>query len=102
MLPGVEMEYRWAGHYCLSLNSVPAFGEIDERVYSACCCNGLGSVKGTLSGMLIAEMATGLSNPLIADMLAYDQPRRLYPEPLMSAGVDAAIWWRERRAGLDL
>ncbi len=102
MLPGVEMEYRWAGHYCLSLNSVPAFGEIDERVFSACCCNGLGSVKGTLAGMLIAEMATRSGNPLIADMLAYDQPRRLYPEPLMSAGVRSAIWWRERRAGLDL
>jgi len=102
MLEGIEMEYRWAGHYCLSLNAVPAFGEIDDRVYSACCCNGLGSVKGTLAGMLVAEMATEFRNPLIADMLAYDQPRKLYPEPLMSAAVKATIWWRERRAGRDL
>jgi len=30
MLSDVEMEYRWAGRLCLSLNSVPAFGEVDK------------------------------------------------------------------------
>jgi glycine/D-amino acid oxidase-like deaminating enzyme len=54
MLGDIAIEYRWRGHLLLSLNSMPAFGEIAERVYVAGCCNGLGTVKGTLYGMLVA------------------------------------------------
>jgi glycine/D-amino acid oxidase-like deaminating enzyme len=28
MLNNAQMEYRWGGHLCLSLNSAPAFGEV--------------------------------------------------------------------------
>lgn len=102
MLEGVEMAYRWGGHLCLSLNSAPAFGQIEDGLYSACCQNGLGTVKGTLAGMLAADLATGSNNPLLADMLAYPQPSKLYPEPLMTLGARAKLWWMHRRAGRDL
>lgn len=98
----VEMEYVWGGHLCLSINSVPGFGEIDERVYVAVCQNGLGTVKGTLAGMLIAELAAGVENPMIDELLACDPPRRLYPEPLMTLGARAHLWWAHQRAGKDL
>ena len=59
MLSGVAMEYRWGGRLCLSLNGSPAFGEVAEGLYAACCQNGLGTVKGTLAGMLAADLAAG-------------------------------------------
>jgi glycine/D-amino acid oxidase-like deaminating enzyme len=102
MLDKVEMQYRWGGHLCLSRNSVPAFGEIEEGVYAACCQNGLGTVKGTLAGMLAADLASGSNNPLVHDMLAQDPPQPLYPEPLMTAGARAVLWWKQARAGRDL
>ena len=102
MLSDAEMEYRWGGHLCLSLNSVPAFGEIEERLYTACCQNGLGTVKGTLSGMLIADLAAGANNPLVDEIRSFDEPRRLYPEPFMTLGAHAKLWWMQRRAGRDL
>ena len=102
MLADVSMEYRWGGHLCLSLNSVPAFGEVEDGLYVAGCQNGLGTVKGTLAGKLIADLACGSNDPMVADMLGYDGPKRLYPEPFMTAGARGRLWWMHRRAGRDL
>lgn len=99
MLAGVGMEYRWGGRLCLSWNGVPAFGEIAEGLYSACCQNGLGTSKGTLSGMLAAELAAQRNNPMIAAMQGFDPPRRLPPEPIAWLGANATIRWQEWRAG---
>ena len=101
MLEGVGMEYRWGGRLCLSWNGVPAFGEIEQGLFSACCQNGLGTSKGTLSGMLAAELAAQGNSPLVARMLASDPPKRLPPEPLAWIGANATIRWEEWRAGRE-
>ncbi len=102
ILRDVKMQYRWGGHLCLSLNSAPAFGEVVDRVYSACCQNGLGTVKGTLSGKLIVELATGSGDPMVAEMIAEGQPEKLYPEPFMTIGARTKLWWMHQRAGREL
>lgn len=102
MLNGVTSEHRWGGHLCLSLNAAPAFGEIEQRVYAACCCNGLGTVKGTLYGKLIAELAAGSADPLVQDALNEPNPRKLYPEPFMTWGARTKLWWMQRQAGREL
>ena len=102
MLAGVEMEYRWGGRLCLSRNGVPAFGEVEENLYAACCQNGLGTTKGTLAGMLAAELATKSNNPMLEDMLAFDRPERLPPEPFAWLGANAVMRWKERKAGDEL
>jgi glycine/D-amino acid oxidase-like deaminating enzyme len=102
MLSDVTMDYRWGGHLCLSLNSAPAFGEVSERMYSACCENGIGTVKSTLAGMLIVDLAAGSNNSLLADMLSYAAPKRLYPEPFMTLGARTQLWWTHQRAGREL
>ncbi len=102
MLSEVPMEHRWGGRLCLSLNSVPAFGELEERVFSAACQNGLGTVKGTMSGMMAADLATGNDSPMLQDYRAYDQPGRLPPEPFLSIGANATMRWKEWLAGVEL
>ena len=101
MLGDVDMAYRWGGQLCLSLNSVPVFGEIETGIYAACCQNGLGTVKGTLAGKLIAELACGSKDPMVAEMQAYAPPRTLYPEPFMTLGARAKLRWAQHRAGRD-
>ena len=78
----VEMEYRWGGRLCLSWNGVPVFGEIEDGLFAACCQNGVGVSKGTLSGILAAEYASGFQNNYIEDYLNEEQPTRLPPEPI--------------------
>ncbi|MER8760479.1 FAD-binding oxidoreductase [Mesorhizobium sp. M0976] len=102
MLGDVAMDYRWGGHLCLSLNSAPAFGEVEDRVYVAGCCNGLGTVQGTLYGMLTAELALGSGEPMVADALSEPQPVRLYPGPVMAVAAPIRLWLMQKRAGREL
>ena len=102
MLKGVEMIHRWGGRLCLSRNDVPAFGMLEPGLYSACCQNGIGTVKGTLSGIMAAELATGVESDGLQAMLAYDAPVRLPPRPFSTIGANAYIRWGELRAGREL
>lgn len=102
MLKGVEMEYRWGGRLCLTYNSVPAFGEIENRVWSACCQNGLGTVKGMLSGMMAVDNAVLGKTELLDEFLMYQQPKRLPPEPFLSVGANATLMWKEWMSGIEL
>lgn len=102
MLNGIEMEYRWAGRLCLSRNGVPALGEVDDGLYSACCQNGLGTAKGTLHGMLMAELASGQPSDLLDDVLNQPRPSRLPPEPIAWLGANATLKWSEYKAGREL
>ncbi|ANG61682.1 oxidoreductase [Marinobacterium aestuarii] len=102
MLKGVEMEHRWGGRLCLSWNSMPAFGEVEPRVWAAACQNGLGTVKGTLSGMMAAEQAVLGSSPLLTQFLDHQQPRKLPPEPFLSMGANMTMRWKEWQAGIEM
>ena len=105
MLDGTRMEFSWGGKLCLSLNDVPAFGEIEDGMFSACCQNGLGTTRGTLSGMLAADLASGNlrdNQHSLETMLAMPPPKKLPPEPLTTIGASLTLAWREWRAGREL
>ncbi|MCT7656026.1 hypothetical protein MBH78_18230 [Oceanimonas sp. NS1] len=53
---------------------MPAFGELESRVYSAACQNGLGTVKGTLSGMMAVDLALGQHSVLLDEFMGYEAP----------------------------
>jgi len=101
-LDHVNQEYSWAGRLCLSRNDVSAFGEIDEGLYSACCQNGLGTARGTLSGMAAAELAVEGETELVRVFLEQEQPRKLPPAPLDSIGATAFMKWSEFKAREEL
>ena len=100
-LAGLSFEYSWAGRLCLSWNHVPAFGEVEDGLYSACCENGLGTVKSTLAGLMAAELATDTRSEHLAEYLGQPKPSRLPPEPIAWLGANATIRWQEMRAGRE-
>lgn len=100
-LSGVPFQHSWAGRICLSLNHVPAFGEIEQGLYSACCENGLGTVKSTLAGMMAAELATGTTSRQLDEYMDHPEPSRLPPEPLAWLGINGVIRLQEWRAGRE-
>ena len=77
------------------LNHVPAFGEVEEGLYSACCENGLGTVKSTLAGMMAADLATGTRSEDLEKYQDQPKPSRLPPEPVARLGARAVIRWQE-------
>jgi glycine/D-amino acid oxidase-like deaminating enzyme len=97
----LPMVHSWAGRLCLSLNNVPAFGEIEPGLYSACCENGLGTVKSTLAGVMAADLASGTPSDRLTSFMKHDPPKRIAPEPLMWLGANAVIRWQELRAGRE-
>ena len=101
MLKDVPMEYRWAGHLCLSRNGVSAFGEVAQNIYAACCQNGLGTARGTLSGIAAAELALDEPSELAESFLAQDAPARLPPAPVAWIGANTYLRYREWRAGVE-
>ncbi len=100
-LPNVQMEYCWGGLLCLSRNSVPAFGELEYGLYSACCQNGLGASHGTLHGKLIAELACGYKSESLDIVLGKPPPQKLPPEPFVSIGAELVTRWGEFKAGKE-
>jgi len=101
MLAGVTMEYRWGGALCLSWNNVPAFGTLAPGLVGAVCQNGLGTVKGTLSGMMAAELSCNTGSNMLGDFMDQPAPRKLPPALLTRIGATARIRWQEWRAGRD-
>lgn len=102
MLEEVTMEHRWGGHLCLSRNSAPVFGELDDNLYAAGCHNGLGTTKGTLGGKLIADLALGKDSEMLQQLLASPAPQRLPPAAVMTPAAHSYLKWHHWRAGRDL
>lgn len=98
-LTDVAMEYTWAGHLCLSRNGVAVMRELDRDLFSACVQNGLGTARGTLTGIGAAELACGVTSDITRHFTAEAEPTRLPPPPLSSIGANIFLRWQEWRAG---
>ena len=102
MLSDVGMQFRWGGRLCLSRNNVNVVRELNDGLFSACCQNGLGTARGTLTGMLAAELATQTWSEQLTRATAQAAPSRLPPRIISTLGATAVLRWQERRAGAEL
>lgn len=102
MLGDVEMQYRWGGRLCLSRNNVSVVRELDQGLYAACCQNGLGTARGTLSGMLAAELATNTKSDRLNRLLEQTAPVKLPPRLITEYGANGYLKFQEIKAGAEL
>ncbi len=100
-LAGLKPEFEWAGHLCLARNGVSVCGEIEDGIFSACVQNGLGTVRGTLTGLAAADGVLGQATDIRRHFEAQDAPSRLPPRPLRDIGANALLRWRGLRAGRE-
>ena len=100
-LRGVKMEYTWAGHLCLSRNGVAVMRQLDEGLFAACVQNGLGTARGTLTGIGAAELASGVESEITRHFTAEAPPTRLPPPPFSTIGANLFLRWKEWRAGRE-
>ena len=94
MLPQVTLEHTLTGFVCVAQNQGHGFGKVADNIHSAICQNGIGVTKGTISGLLAADLACSRDNPLISDLQSLGTPNRLPPQPFLGLGVRANLAWR--------
>ena len=97
-LAGLQMEHSWAGHLCLTLNGVSVMRKLDDGLYSGCVQNGLGTTRGTLTGIGAAELACDQQSTVTRHFGADARPKRLPPQPFLQIGGNAVLRWKEWRA----
>jgi glycine/D-amino acid oxidase-like deaminating enzyme len=100
-LSGVVQQYAWGGHLCLSLNGVAHARQVEEGVFSACVQNGLGTARGTLTGIAAAERACGHCSDITDFFDAEAELKSLPPQPFATMGANAFLRWKEWRAGSE-
>lgn len=94
----VPFEHAWSGHLCLSKNAVSVMRELESGLYSACVQNGLGTTRGTLTGIGAAELATGQISDITRFFTAEAEPSRLPPHPFDTIGANAYLRFKEWQA----
>ncbi|WP_269583404.1 NAD(P)/FAD-dependent oxidoreductase [Roseibium sp. Sym1] len=92
---GIEPDYSWHGHVCLSRSLTPFVGEVPglDGVYAAMGWHGSGIAMASISGEKVAGLITGkfrqqdLPAPL-------QRPFRKFPLPaLRKLYLQGAYWW---------
>jgi len=101
-LRALEIEFTWGGVMGVTLNGAQFFGRIAENVLASVAYNGVGIAMGTVSGMLLADLAVGTDSELLRDLRALPGPAWIPPEPLLGIGVRATLARLQRRAGREL
>lgn len=91
VLKNIELSHVWSGRLCLSYNGTDAVGEIDKGVYTACCQNGLGTVRGTYNGIRAARCLLGESQN---EGEIGKQLPLLPPQRLLNVGVNRYLQWQ--------
>jgi glycine/D-amino acid oxidase-like deaminating enzyme len=100
-LANVEFEHTWGGGLAMTRNGAGFFGELRPNVYGALGCNGLGTVRGTATGTLLANMLAGKREELTEYLLAAPKPAWNPPEPMLSIGVNFTLRSGQAKAGLE-
>ena len=97
-LAGLPFEHAWSGHLCLSKNAVSVMRELEPGLFSACVQNGLGTARGTLTGIGAAELACGQTSAITGFFTAEAEPARLPPHPFDTIGANLYLRWKEWQA----
>lgn len=93
MLPDVTFDHTWTGIVCLSRNAAPGFGKVAPNIWTSVGQNAVGVTKGTIGGLLAADMACERDNELIGYMESLGEPDVLPHKALLKLGVPARIAW---------
>jgi len=97
-LRGLPFDHAWSGHLCLTLNAVSVMRQLEPGLFAACVQNGLGTTRGTLTGIGAADLALGRDTEITRFFLAESAPRRLPPHPIDTMGANAYLRWKEWQA----
>ena len=86
-----------AGVFRMTRNWASHFGRLEPRVFVSLGYCGVGLLRGTISGRLLAEYAMGSESGPITDVQALSRPRPLPPRSVLGIGIRARLAWHRWR-----
>ena len=101
-LPDNVIQTSWSGIVSRTRNSSQIFEKIEENIFVAGCYNGSGIGVGTLFGEQIAIKASGQNSKEIDTIELRDKPTWLPPEPFLSLGVKARLFYESVKAKSEI
>jgi len=93
-LSGLNLDYTWSGHVCISRNSKPVFEKMANNLFVAGCYNAGGVAMGSLFGQLIVDYAAGIESEPLSVVLAQEKPVFIPPRPFFDLGLQARLAWQ--------
>lgn len=90
-MANIEIEHTWGGVINMTRNQGFLFGQVADGLYMTGICNGAHNTRGTISGRLLADYASGVESSLLADQLTVPKPKRLPPPPFVRIGATHRI-----------
>jgi glycine/D-amino acid oxidase-like deaminating enzyme len=99
-LPNTDFEHCWGGAVGFTYNGGAVWGEFKPGLYVSAGCNGGGTVKGTLLGKLLAEIAHGLEVPDVSNL--FGQASWMPPEPFRRIGFNITATLESRQGRHEL
>ena len=97
MLAAPVFEHTWAGVFCMTRNWASHFGRLEPGVFVSLGYCGVGLLRGTISGRLLAEYAMGSESDLTTDVQALSRPGPLPPRSVLGIGIRARLAWHRWR-----
>ena len=94
-LPEDIVQSSWSGVVSRTRNSSQIFEKINDNIFVAGCYNGSGIGLGTLLGEQIALKAIGENSKEIQTIERRNKPTWLPPEPFLSLGVNARLFYEK-------
>jgi glycine/D-amino acid oxidase-like deaminating enzyme len=101
-LPDDIIQSTWSGIVSRTRNSSQIFEKIDDNIFVAGCYNGSGIGVGTLFGEQIAIKASNEVTDEIKVIENRNKPTWLPPDPLLSLGVKARLFYERMRAKSEI
>ena len=101
-LPDDIIKSTWSGIVSRTRNSSQIFEKINENIFVAGCYNGSGIGVGTLFGEQIAIKANNEVTDEIKIIENRNKPTWLPPDPLLSLGVKARLFYERMRAKSEI
>ena len=102
ILPENIIESTWSGIVSRSRNSSQIFEKINDNIYVAGTYNGSGIGVGTLFGEQIAIKCVGEKSKEIEIIETRKKPNLLPPEPFLSIGAKAKLFYERLRAKSEI
>lgn len=100
-LPSYEFESIWAGATALTRNGASFFGKLAPFIYGFLGCNGVGVLRGSIYGKLLAEQISGSQSEILSAAMSLCSPSWLPPEPFRKIIVTNAIKYQKKKAGAE-
>lgn len=101
-LKHVPFEYEYGGLIAFTGNTCPLFGEVAQNVYAGTTSDGSGVTRASILGNYLADLIQGVDSPELEYIKEKYHPNYLPPEILRTPGAEAALWWKNVKAGSEL